>query len=137
MIERTYLSKFSTIVKGSNINTGINPVAELVYGGHTSRILCYFDHNKIKNMVDNGIFPNIDKLKHTLHITNAGSLDFTQLHTKEYSSIGSGIKKRATSFDVLFFLIPQEWTGEKALIIQRLLSMRISMTLRTHIMLRG
>lgn len=113
MIERTYLSKFSTIVKGSNINTGINPVAELVYGAHTSRILCYFDHNKIKDMVNNGIFPNIDKLKHTLHITNTGSVDFTQLHTKEFSSIGSGIKKRATSFDVLFFLIPQEWDRGK------------------------
>lgn len=88
-------------------------------------------------MVDNGIFPNIDKLKHTLHITNAGSLDFTQLHTKEYSSIGSGIKKRATSFDVLFFLIPHKnGIEERASIIQRLPSMRISMILRTRIMLR-
>ena len=39
MIERTYLSKFSTIVKDSDINTGINVVGELVYGRHTSRIL--------------------------------------------------------------------------------------------------
>ena len=66
MIQRTYLSKFNSIIKGSNINTGINPIAELVYGRHTSRILCYFDHNKIKNMVSEGIFPNTDKLKHTL-----------------------------------------------------------------------
>lgn len=113
MIQRTYLSKFNSIIKGSNINTGINPVAELVYGRHTSRILCYFDHNKIKNMVSEGIFPNTDKLKHTLHITNAGSIDFTQLHTKEQSSIGESIKKRATSFDLLFFLIPQEWDRGK------------------------
>lgn len=113
MIERTYLSKFATIVKGSNINTGINPVAELVYGVHTSRILCYFDHSKIKKMVDNGIFPNVDKLRHILRITNAGHLDFTQIHTKEHSSIGDKMKKRATSFDVLFFLVPQEWDRGK------------------------
>lgn len=103
MIERTYLSKFSTIVKDSDINTGINVVGELVYGRHTSRILCYFDHTKIKSMVDNGVLPNMSKLKHILHITNAGSIDFTQLHTKEASSIGNGVKKRATSFDLLFF----------------------------------
>lgn len=113
MIERTYLSKFSTIVKDSDINTGINVVGELVYGRHTSRILCYFDHTKIKNMVDNGVLPNMSKLKHILHITNAGSIDFTQLHTKEASSIGNGVKKRATSFDLLFFLIPQEWDRGK------------------------
>lgn len=113
MIERTYLSKFSSIVKGSKINTGLNPVSELVYGRHTSRILCYFDHTKIKSMVEEGIFPNLDKLKHTLHITNAGSLDFTQLHTCDGSSIGNGLKKRATSFDLLFFLIPQEWDRGK------------------------
>lgn len=113
MIERTYLSKFSTIVKDSDINTGINVVGELVYGRHTSRILCYFDHTKIKSMVDNGVLPNMSKLKHILHITNAGSIDFTQLHTKEASSIGNGVKKRATSFDLLFFLIPQEWDRGK------------------------
>ena len=113
MIERTYLSKFSTIVKDSNLNTGLNPVAELVYGLHTSRILCYFEHSKIKKMVEDGIFPDMTKLTHTLHITNACSLDFTQLHTKNSSSMGNGIKKRATSFDVLFFLIPQEWDRGK------------------------
>ena len=113
MIQRTYLSKFNTIIKESKINTGINPISELVYGLHTTRMLFYFDHSKIKEMVENGIFPNVDKLKHTLHITNAGSLDFTQLHEKNASSIGNGIKKRATSFDIIFFLVPQEWDRGK------------------------
>ena len=113
MLERTYISKFSTIVKDSNINTGINPVSELVYGAHVSRMLCYFDHSKIKKMVDDGMFPKIDKLTHTLRITNAGSLDFTELHCDGISSIGSGKKKRATSFDIILFLIPIEWDRGK------------------------
>lgn len=113
MVIRSYLDKFCTIVKGSSYNTGLNPISELFYGRNTSRILFHFDHSKIKSMVEDGTFPDMSKLKHTLHITNAGSLDFTQLHTKESNSIGNGMKKRATSFDVIFFLIPKEWDRGK------------------------
>lgn len=113
MITRTYLSKFNTIISGSTLNTGINPIAELVYGSNVSRVLCYFDHSRIKEMVDKGIFPNKEKLHHTLHITNAGSLDFTQVHDTLRSSINHVIKKRATSFDIIFFKIPMLWDRGK------------------------
>lgn len=113
MITRTYINKFNTILKDSSLNMGINPIAELNYGLHTSRIICYFDHSHIKKMVNDKIFPDITKFKHTLHITNAGSLDFTQIHCGEVTSMGKGLKKRATSFDLLFFLIPQEWDRGK------------------------
>ena len=97
MLERTYLSKFNTIIKGKNFNTGLNPIAELCYGMSTTRILCYFD---------------IDKIKHILRITNAGSIDFTQLHNKKTSTIHDCNRQRATSFDVIFFLIPKKWDRE-------------------------
>lgn len=113
MIERTYLSKFNTIINGKKLNTGINPVAELCYGTSLTRILCYFDTNKIKKLVDNGTFADIKKIKHTLHITNAGSIDFTQIHCGEISSINENMKKRATSFDIVFFLIPKLWDRGK------------------------
>lgn len=113
MIERTYLSKFNTIIEGQKLNTGINPVAELSYGTSLTRILCYFDTTKIKNLVDTGIFADISKVKHTLHITNAGSIDFTQMHCREISSINSNWKKRASSFDIIFFLIPKPWDRGK------------------------
>ena len=115
MVYKTYLSKFNTIISGSKLNTGLNPIAELVYGHDTvvSRILMYFDHNKVKELMGNGSMVDISKMKHTLHITNAGSIDFTQLHQKETSSINSRTKIRATSFDIIFFLIPKPWDRGK------------------------
>ena len=115
MVTRTYISKTNTIISNSKLNTSLSPISELVYGRDNvvSRTLIYFDHTKVKELVDNAIMPNMEKMKHTLHITNAGSLDFTQLHEKETSSINSNTKIRATSFDLIFFLIPKEWDEGK------------------------
>ena len=113
MLERTYLSKFNTIIKGKNFNTGLNPIAELCYGMSTTRILFYFDINNIKNLIENGTMPDRNKIKHVLRITNAGSVDFTQLHNKETSTIHDCNRQRATSFDLIFFLVPQKWDRGK------------------------
>lgn len=114
MIAKTYISKFCTIVKDSKLNSGINPVAELHYGnGECSRMLIYFDHNKIKKMVDDKTFGNIEKLHHYLHITNAGSIDFTDVHCNKMSEISDNRVVRATSFDLIFFLLPQDFDGGK------------------------
>jgi hypothetical protein len=115
MVYKTYISKFATIVSNSKINTGLNPVSELVYGHDTvvSRALFYFDHSKVKKLIDDGIMIDKAKMKHTLHITNAGSIDMTQLHTCETSSINDNKKIRAASFDIIFFLIPKPWDRGK------------------------
>ena len=68
MITKTYLSKMNSIIKGSDINTGINPVSELVFGKNTSRVLCYFDHSKIKEMMEDGTMPDIDKIYHRAQV---------------------------------------------------------------------
>ena len=49
MVYKTYISKFNTIISNSKINTGINPISELVYVNDyiVSRALIYFDHLKI------------------------------------------------------------------------------------------
>jgi len=109
MIYKTYLSKVNSIIKDSEINTSLNPVAELVFGKNTSRVLIYFDHNKIKEMMENGTMPDKSKITHRLKITNAGSIDFTTLHQTRESSISGCISKRASSFDLIFFLIPETW----------------------------
>ena len=109
MIYKTYIKKMNSVIKGSNLNTGINPVSELCYGKNVTRILCYFDHSKIKEMMEDGTMPNIDKISHRLKITNAGSIDFTMLHHTDTSSISGCVRKRASSFDLIFFLIPKEW----------------------------
>ena len=94
MIYKSYIEKTDTIISNSKLNTGLNPIAELVYGKDTivSRTLIYFDHSKVKKLMNDGIMPNIEKMKHVLHITNAGSLDFTQLHDCETSSINDNKK---------------------------------------------
>lgn len=109
MVFRTYIDKINTIISGKTLNTGLNPVSELVYGANNTRMLVHFDTCKLKSMVDEKIFPKQDKLKHYLKITNAGSLDFTQVHCSEVSSITDATKIRAASFDLIFFLIPKEW----------------------------
>ena len=109
MVTRTYIEKINTIISGDTINTGLNPVSELVYGANNTRMLVYFDHNKIKKMYEEKVFPDLSKMKHYLKITNASSLDFTQVHCSETSLITDATKIRAASFDLVFFLIPQQW----------------------------
>lgn len=110
---RTYLDKCATIVRGSKLNTGFNPVSELVYGRNLSRFLFHFDEKKIGVLVNDGVLPDISKLRHVLKIKNASSLDFSELHKVYGSQIDGGEKKRATSFDLIFFLIPELWDGGK------------------------
>lgn len=113
MITKTYLSKMNSIIKGSDLNTGINPVSELLYGKNTSRVLIYFDHSKIKKMMEDGTMPDKSKITHRLKITNAGSLDFTLLHQIDESSVSECQRRRASSFDLIFFLIPKTWDNGK------------------------
>ena len=114
MVTRTYINKICTIVKDSPLNSGINPVAELHYGdGLYSRMLLQFDVDGIKKNIEDKTFANKEKLHHYLHLTNAGSIDFTELHCGRPSDISNGMVKRATSFDLIFFLVPMEWDGGK------------------------
>ena len=113
MVFKTYINKFCTIIKDSEINTGINPISELIYGKNVTRSLLYFDLRKLQSYIDEGRCPDVSKMRHILKLTNAGSLDFTQLHDKCTSSIDDSLKRRASSFDLLFFLIPKEWDRGK------------------------
>lgn len=113
MVTKTYISKMATIVSDDTINTGINPVSELVYGANVTRMLLYFNHEKVKTLVQDKTYPHIEKLKHRLKIFNCGAIDFTKLHEQNISSISSAAKIRASSFDLIFFLIPKYWDGGK------------------------
>lgn len=110
---RTYFDKCATIVRGSDFNTGLNPVSELVWGRNLSRFLVHFDHSKLKKMVDDETYADISKLHHRLKITNAGSLDMSETHKVYQSQIDGDAKKRTSSFDLIFFLIPELWDEGK------------------------
>ena len=108
MVIRTYFDKNNTIVSNTNVNTGLNPVTELFYGGSIeqqqySRFLFHFDESRLRSLYTGGTFTDLTKLKHTLRMTNTGSFD------KELLNTGMGSKERTTSFDLIVFKIDQPW----------------------------
>lgn len=115
MITRTYITKYNTIVRGSERNMGMAPVSDMVYGrdGIFSRALIYFDHTNLKEKLEGGEMPDITKMRHTLKITNASSVRPVETHECGISQIDGGRRMRAVSFDLIFFLIPKEWDGGK------------------------
>ena len=57
-------------------------------------------------MVDDKIYPDINKLKHTLKLYNVGVLNM-----KSGTKFNYNDAKKAASFDLRFFLIDREWDG--------------------------
>jgi hypothetical protein len=108
MVIHTYFDKTNTIISNSIANTGLNPVAELFYGGYDgiekfSRHLFHFDETRLKGLYTGGTFTDLSKLKHTLRLTNTASFDTGLLNgTME-------AKDRASSFDLILFTINQDW----------------------------
>lgn len=116
IVTKTYASKSNTICtsdynKGmEDINLGLNPILEISHGkGLTSRGLIYFDHGKVKSLVEDKVYPDMGKLKHVLHLANTGSLVEKDLNDGCSNSAGNAMKVRASSFDLIVFLIPNEW----------------------------
>ena len=109
IVTHTFISKTNTIIKDSNASVGLNPIIELNYGKMLTRVLIYFDHSKVQKMVEDKTYPEIGKLKHILKIKNAGSIDDRHINKKFLDSNGEYYKQRAASFDLIFFLIPNDW----------------------------
>ena len=108
MIIKTYFDKNNTIVSNSDVNTGLNPITQLFYGGAIgeqkySRFLFHFDETKLKNLYTGGTFTDLTKLTHTLRLTNTGSFDTDLLNGK------MGSMDRTSSFDLILFKIDQDW----------------------------
>lgn len=109
MVLKTYFSKNNTITKSTNINSGLNPIAELYYGSGLnntasySRFLFQIDDTRLKDLYVGGTYPDLSKLTHTLRMTNTGAFDKDLLN----KSIGS--KSRTSSFDLILFKINQPW----------------------------
>ncbi len=108
---KTYFSKCNTIVKGNNINLGLNPIMELNYGQMLTRGLIYFDVDKIRKKIEDKTYPDISKLKHVLHMTNAASVNDRKINCLMDDSEYDRKKQRAISFDLIFFLLPKNWDG--------------------------
>lgn len=105
MILHTFIDKANTIIKNSNVNTGLNPVSELYYGldEQYTRLLLHFDETRLKELYTGNTFTDLTKLKHVLHLTNATSTDVELLNGF------MGGKQRTSSFDLIAFKINQDW----------------------------
>lgn len=108
MVIHTFFDKNNTIVSNQYVNTGLNPVTELFYGGAIgeqkySRFLFHFDETRLKSLYTGGTFTDLSKLKHTLRLTNTGSFD-----TGLLNGTMAGMD-RTTSFDLIAFKINQDW----------------------------
>ena len=109
MITRTFIKKSNTIIENTNNNFGLNPICSLHYGTTISRFLLYFDIENIKKEYDNGNFNSDNKVTHTLRMTNCGSIDDRRFKDTIPDFCGSGIRKRASSFEIIAFEIPSNW----------------------------
>lgn len=112
-IYRTYFDKDTVIVRNSCVNTGRNPIAEIFHGGSNnvndlifSRYIFGLDLTDIVEKVQSGEY-NINNLTHKIHITNTSCFD-RELHCKTFSS-SYGEAKRAVSFDLILFEVPEYW----------------------------
>ena len=109
MIIKTYFNRSNTIVSGSNINYGLNPVTTIFHGhGGYSRYLFQFSFDYIKQLLTEQIFPDIHKLKHRLKIFNAGGIDYNSMFDV-CMTLENKTAERAKSFELILFRIPEAW----------------------------
>ena len=107
MVIRTYFDRNNTIVKDSKINTGMNPITQLYYGGDNSeftRFIFQFDTDRLTNLHNDYTYPDLTKLRHTLKMTNTGAFDTSLLGKTTCDG-----KERTCSFDLILFKVNEEW----------------------------
>lgn len=111
-ILRSYIDKNNTIISNSYTNTGRNPVIELNFGasdlivpnfGYT-RFIFDLDLSLLRQNIQSGVISTgcTTGMTHTLNMTNTSSFDNELLNT-----FMSNERRRATSFDLILFRIPQ------------------------------
>jgi hypothetical protein len=111
-ILRSYINKNNTIISNSYVNTGRNPVIELNFGasdlivpnfGYT-RFIFDLDLSLLEENISSGVISTgcTSAMTHTLKMTNTSSFDNELLN-----SFMSNERRRATSFDLILFRIPQ------------------------------
>ncbi len=108
MVRHFFLDKTNTIVENSMQNMGLNPVMHIGYGNLIMRGLLHFDECKIRELIEDKTFANIDKLKFTLRMTNYFSIEGIPYEKKLIQSMNVPTK-RAASFDLILFKLPNDF----------------------------
>ncbi len=112
-IYRTYFDKDAVIVRNSCVNTGRNPIVELFHGGSNnindltfSRYIFNLDLSDMITKVNSKEY-NLSNLTHKINLTNTSCFD-QELYCKTVVS-SCGEVKRAVSFDLILFEVPEFW----------------------------
>ena len=109
----TFLDKCCTIMRGSNANLGLNPVAELNMGLVNSRAVIHFNTDHLKELIEDKTIADVSKVKHILKLTNCSSVNIND-NQKVYAGLaGPEGKIRASSVDVILFVVPKDWDEGK------------------------
>jgi hypothetical protein len=110
-INKSYFSKNNTLISNSFVNTGRNPVTELFFGANStnefpsgySRFIFNLDLSLLVEKINDGTISTTcqNNMTHILRMVNTTNFDIKFLNT----STPQG-RKRATSFDLILFRIP-------------------------------
>lgn len=106
MIRHFFLDKTNTINKGTVVNMGLNPVMMLTYGQGVSRGLLHFDLNELENLIGDKTISDTSKVSCKLKMTNCMSVDGFPYEKLIRHNL-SNASKRAVSFDLILFKLPQ------------------------------
>ena len=113
-IYKSYFDKSDTLLYNSYTNTSRNPIVELFYGRLDnvgipfgfSRYIFDLDLTNLTKLLSDGVISTdctgFNNIKHTLRMTNTSFFDSDLLNDK--TSQG---RRRATSFDLILYRIPQ------------------------------
>lgn len=101
---RSYFEKNNTILKDSLLNTARNPNAEIYFGDGFSKFIFKVDFTELTQRVTDGDYVVDENTRHTLFLKNTIFGDESLLGDER----GNG-KKRATSFDLILFVVPEFW----------------------------
>jgi hypothetical protein len=89
-------------------NMGLNPVLNIGYGNIVMRGLIHFDECKIRELIEDKTFADINKLKFRLKMTNYFSIDGIPYEQSLIHSFDVPAK-RAASFDLILFKLPSDF----------------------------
>ena len=108
MIRHFFLDKTNSIIKCSEQNLGLNPILHVGYGNGVMKSILHFDVEKIKSLIEDKTFADIDKLKVVLKMTNCFSVDGFPYEKDLIRGLDS-YAKRAASFDLMLYKLPRHF----------------------------
>ncbi len=100
MIRHIFLDKTATLIKGSEANTGLNPVVELNYGDMVTRFILHFDLTEVEKMVEEHVI-DLDNTTFTLKMTNCTAINGVPYEKLFFFGNTCIQKERASSFTLL------------------------------------